>query len=250
MPRGRASEYALLLSLLILSVPTLYGQTSPTFSHCVFQQAGDHFIGGCGPVFDQTPIMTLKPAAAITSGIWRTDIHPSLVWSGDMTDQDHPNAALELEIYSGGWGVLRTEYGWYPITHFVASPLTFDLDVSSESREIAPSLLDQKIVQEAARLLSTPAVWNRADNRKCPASATTWSIYCAMIKASITVTGGSHHRRPAMETVRSIVDKRTATRDYHHRLMEYNNDPTTTLSDVQSLFSAALAQMQTPKASS
>jgi hypothetical protein len=250
MPKGCASECALLLSFLVLSAPVFCGQTSSPLSHCVFQQTGDHFTGGCGQVLDQTPAMTLKSAASITTGTWRTDIHPSQVWSGDMTDQGSPNAALELEIYPGGWGVLRSEYGWYPVTHFVASPLAFDLDASSESREITPNSLDQKIVQEAARLLSTPAVWNRADNRKCPASATTWSIYCAMIKASITVTGGSHHRRPAMETVRAIVDKRTATRDYHHRLMEYNNDPTTTLNDVQSLFSEALAQMQLPKTSS
>ncbi|WP_158823097.1 hypothetical protein [Granulicella sp. S156] len=250
MPKGRASIYALLLLFLALSASALYGQTSAALSHCIFQQAEDHFTGGCGHVFDQTSAMTLKPAAAITTGIWRTDIHPSQIWSGDMTDQDSPNAALELEIYSGGWGVLRTEYGWYPVTHFVASPLTFDLDASNESREIVPRPLDQKIVQEAARLLSTPAVWNRTDDRHCPTAATTWSIYCAMIKASISVTGGSHHRRPAMETVRAIVDERTATRGYHHRLMEYNNDPTTTLRDVQSLFSEAQARMQMPKASS
>jgi hypothetical protein len=47
-----------------------------------------------------------------------------------------------------------------------------------------------------------------------------------------------------MEAVRGIVDERTATRNYHHRLMDYNNDPTTTLGDVQSLFSEALTRMR------
>jgi hypothetical protein len=240
MPKPRVSEYALLFLFLILPT-SLYG-----LSHCTFQHVGDHFVGGCGRIFDQTPAITLKPAAGITTGIWRSDIHPSEVWSGDMTDQGNSNAVLELEIYPGEWGVLRTAYGWYPVTHFVSSPMAFDLDASNESHEVAPNLLDEKIVQEAAQLLSTPATWNRVDNRNCPASATTWSIYCAMIKAAISVTGGSHHRRPAMEAVRGIVDERTATRNYHHRLMDYNNDPTTTLGDVQSLFSEALTRMRAP----
>src|SRR5882762_8468123 len=161
MLKRRVSEYALLFAFLILST-SLYGQISSAISHCTFQHVGDHFAGGCGRIFDQTPTMTLKPAAAITTGIWRSDIHPSQVWSGDMTDQDSSNAALELEIYAGEWGVLRTEYGWYPVTHFVSSPLAFDLDAASESHEVVSNLLDEKIVQEAAQLLSTPAAWNRA----------------------------------------------------------------------------------------
>jgi hypothetical protein len=89
-----------------------------------------------------------------------------------------------------------------------------------------PNALDQKIVREAAAILSIEAAWNRADNRECPTSATTWSIYCALEKATFDVTGGFHHRRPALEVVREIVDERAATRNYHHRLMDYNNDPT------------------------
>lgn len=165
------------------------------------------------------------------------------VWAGDMTDQGYPNAPIEVEVYADSSGVLRTEYGWFPVTHLVSSSagLRFDLD---GSHEIAPNELDQEIIRRAAAILSTEAVWNRADNRKCPANASTWSIYCAMEKATIEVTGGFHHRRPALETVREIVEKRTAGRNYHHRLMDYNNDRSTTLADVQSLFKEALAQAE------
>jgi hypothetical protein len=65
-----------------------------------------------------------------------------------------------------------------------------------------------------------------------------------MEKAAIDVTGGFNHRRPALESVRVIVEERTATRNYHHRLMDYNNDPTTRLDDVQSLFKEALIRME------
>jgi len=104
--------------------------------------------------------------------------------------------------------------------------------------------MDEKIVRRAAEILSNEKVWNRADNRECPATATTWSIYCGMERATIDVTGAFHHRRPALQLVREIVDERTVGRRYHHRLMDYNNDTTTHLSDVQSLFQDALRRMQ------
>lgn len=160
-----------------------------------------------------------------------------------MTDKGYPNAQLELEIYSDGTGVLRTEYGWYPTSRFSASTdsLTFELDAR---QEVPPNNLDATIIRRAAEILSSTAVWNRADTRNCPANAHTWSIYCVLEKAAGDVTGGVHHRRPALEVVREVVDQRTADRPYHHRLMDYNNDPTTTLTNVQSLFAEALRRIQ------
>src|SRR5207247_974755 len=59
---------------------------------------------------------------------------------------------------------------------------------------------------------------------------------------------GTHHRRPAMEAVRVIIDERTASRGYEHRLMDYNNDSTTTLADVRSLFDVALGRLHGSRA--
>jgi hypothetical protein len=64
-----------------------------------------------------------------------------------------------------------------------------------------------------------------------------------MEKATVEVASAFHHRRPALQVVRAIVDERTANRRYGHRLMGYNNDPTTHLSDVQSLFDEALKRI-------
>jgi hypothetical protein len=47
-----------------------------------------------------------------------------------------------------------------------------------------------------------------------------------------------------LEVVREIAEERTAARPYHRHLMEYNNDPTTRLSDVQNLFKEALIRME------
>jgi hypothetical protein len=235
---------ALLMAVVLVlsgaAQSTQTGVAETADSHCMFHHVDNLFVGSCGPLFDQRPTMTIRSAGAITTGVWRDDIRPDSVWAGDMTDEGYPNDQTELEIYKGGWGLLRTVYGWFPVVHFVvSSTVSFDLD---SSQEVKPNILDQN-VQQAAEILSTETAWNRADNRECPPDATTWSIYCALEKATIAITGGFHHRRPAMEVVRTIIDERTAMRNYHHRLMDYNNDPTTHLSDIQSLFNEALKRM-------
>jgi hypothetical protein len=40
------------------------------------------------------------------------------------------------------------------------------------------------------------------------------------------------------------VDERAKNRNYSHRMMDYNNDPTTTLADVRRLFAEALARIR------
>lgn len=158
-------------------------------------------------------------------------------------DLDRVADSVEVEIYEGGHGVIRTYNGWFAVSGFnPRGPITrFQIDTS---REIAPNTLDREILMRAARILYSDSVWNRADNRKCPAAATKWSVYCAVEQAQVDVAGGFHHRRPAGELVREIVDERTKARNYSHRMMDYNNDPTTTLADVQSLFTEAIARIK------
>ncbi|HEX4681154.1 MAG TPA: hypothetical protein VH277_00525, partial [Gemmatimonadaceae bacterium] len=151
--------------------------------------------------------------------------------------------SVEIEIYDGGNGVIRTYNGWFPISGFGTRGTTIRFQVDT-TKEIAPNALDREILIRAMKILASDSVWNRADNRQCRATATTWSIYCAVERAEVEVTGGSHHRRPAGELVREVVDERTKARNYHHRMMDYNNDPTTTLSDVRSVFTEAIARIK------
>lgn len=186
---------------------------------CQLQVVDDRWTGSCGAVFDENPIFTVAPAKAITSGAWRRGSKPRAVWSGKFSSPGDPDYALEIEVYNQGTGVLRSEYGWYAITGFslTRSALQFRFD---PVHEVTPNALDRAILKRADAILSSEAVWNRADNRKCPPAATTWSIYCAAERATIEVTGGFHHRRPAMELVREIIEKRTEGRKYDHRLMD------------------------------
>jgi hypothetical protein len=222
-------------------------KTPTGLSTCTF--VGNSAVtGSCGHLFNQTPEMTLRLAHSVVGGVWRSGSSPSTVWYGDMTDQGYPNAPIQLQIYDAGSGILQTIYGWFPVTQYRTTPsgIAFELD---GVHEVSPNVLDAQIIRRAAEILSSPVVWNRADDRKCPPNATTWSIFCAGVRAVEEVTGGTggghgiDHRRPALEVIRGVVDDRSKGRSYHHNLMGYNNDSTTTFTDMQSLFSEALRAM-------
>lgn len=99
------------------------------------------------------------------------------------------------------------------------------------------SKADVRIVQRAREILKSPLVWNRADTRVCPADAKTFSLYCALEKATNEVSGKFEHRGAAMQEARFVIDEIAPNRkNYEHRLMDYNNDPTTTFADAQKFF--------------
>ncbi len=92
---------------------------------------------------------------------------------------------------------------------------------------------DLQIVKGARELLNSPSKWNRADNRKCAQDAKTFSLYCALQGATIEVGKKFEHRGAALQEMRFVIDEIAATRKYDHRLMDYNNDPTTSFADIQ-----------------
>lgn len=230
-----------MLITVLVAVAALVQQSAPASPICRLTPSNGGWEGSCGTLFGGEPILTVSAAPAVTTGVWRAGPKPIAVWAGNMR---FPGGAVpvEIEVYSEGPGVLRSGVNWALVTSFSRSPdtLRFDLDVS---QPVPPSDLDRDIVRRAAEIISSESVWDRADDRKCGAEDKTWSIYCAMHRASIEVTGGFSHRRPALQVVRRIINQRSAGRNYGHRLQDYNNDPTTRLADVHSLFTEALAQM-------
>ncbi len=94
-----------------------------------------------------------------------------------------------------------------------------------------------RIVERASRILSSPAKWNRADNRVCPAQATTFSLYCALEKATGEVSGRYEHRGAAMQDARFVIEHIAPNwKAYSQCLMDYNNDPRTTFADIPKVF--------------
>jgi hypothetical protein len=97
--------------------------------------------------------------------------------------------------------------------------------------------VDVRIVQRARKILNSPSKWNRADTRNCPADAATFSLYCALEKATKEVSGTFEHRGAAMQEARFVIDEIAPNaKSYEHRLMDYNNDTATTFADVQKFF--------------
>ena len=99
------------------------------------------------------------------------------------------------------------------------------------------SKVDLQIVRRAREILNDPSKWNRSDTRECPDDAKTFSLYCSLEKATKELTGSFQHRGAAMQEARFIIDEIAPNRQkYDHRLMDYNNDPSTTFRDIQKVF--------------
>ena len=101
---------------------------------------------------------------------------------------------------------------------------------------------DMRILERADALLPTEAVWNRRDTRECPESAVTLSLFCALQKASTEVIGKYDHRRASLQEVRFVIEERG--KEYEHRLMGFNNDPSTRLADIKQVLRSAKERVQ------
>lgn len=118
-------------------------------------------------------------------------------------------------------------------------------DASDNPYNVRPPVTqeDLRIAQRARAILNSAANWNRADTRVCrvklckngcPTKAKTFSLYCALQKATDEVTDNFEHRGAAMQEARFVIDEiATNRKDFQHRLQGYNNDPTTTFADIQ-----------------
>jgi hypothetical protein len=225
----------------------LHGTPDP--GSCQLEAAEDSYVGACGAAFAGLGALSLRlhDAGEVSSGAWAREWKPYRVWTGTASLPGIGEMPIEVEVDIIGRGVARTGLGWYPVRSLVlrselqpglgAGRLSFLLDGGGE---VEPNGLDAEILVRARELLGSERDWDRADDRRCTVDATTFSLYCALHRASLEVAGGFHHRRPALQRVRALVEQRSAGREYAHRLQDYNNDPTTSLADIHSLIHQAL----------
>lgn len=121
----------------------------------------------------------------------------------------------------------------------VVQPMSAQKAVPCKESQVRPPVTeaDLRIAKRAREILDSPSKWNRADNRKCRAGAKIFSLYCAIEKATDEVSGNFEHRGAAMQEARFVIDEVAPhAKSYKHRLMGYNNDPSTTFSDIQRIF--------------
>ena len=110
-----------------------------------------------------------------------------------------------------------------------------------EQRDQPVTADDVAILVRAEALLSSAAVWNRADDRECKDDEATGkrSLFCALARACIDVLGSYDHRRAALQEVRFAVEDATRGRAFEHRLRDFNNLPETQLEGVQRVLAVA-----------
>jgi len=102
---------------------------------------------------------------------------------------------------------------------------------------------DLRIVQRAEQILNRPEKWDRSDTRVChvkacnlgcPTLAQTFSLYCALKRATEEVNRRFEHRGRVMQEARFVIDEIAVNRkDFEHRLEGYNNSPERTFDDIQ-----------------
>lgn len=108
-------------------------------------------------------------------------------------------------------------------------------ETDSGSRPLMFDSSDLKIIEQADSILSDSLNWSKQDDRVCDddIAVGTYSLFCALYKASLDVAGEYAHRRPAMQIVRLTLEKYENGRVKEHRLMDWNNHPETTFEEVK-----------------
>lgn len=100
---------------------------------------------------------------------------------------------------------------------------------------------DLKILRKANEILADETKWNRKCEREYKKEDKTWSLYTALQKAELDVTGKHAHRLPALEEVRKTIQARG--KKYQHRLMDFNNDPATRFIDLKKVLSQTIERV-------
>jgi hypothetical protein len=125
----------------------------------------------------------------------------------------------------------------------VVGPAVAHVDASGEERHDLPATDDDvRILEGADAILSSEAVWNRVDTRECLEGAIQVSLFCALQKAAVNVLGKYDHRRAALQEVRFVIEE--YGKEYEHRLMGFNNDPSRTFGDIKHVLKSAKERVQ------
>ena len=103
---------------------------------------------------------------------------------------------------------------------------------------------DLKILERASQILTSATVWNRHDTRECKPQDKTWSLFCAMEKASLDVLGEYRHREVALQEVRFAVEDATKGIEFEHRMMDYNNLESTKFQDIKKILAVATRRVR------
>ncbi len=98
-----------------------------------------------------------------------------------------------------------------------------------------------KVLEKSINYLSFDDTWNKQDDRECEDdfSKGSYSLYCALHKSQLEITGKYKHRGLVMKTIRKVI-KSKVYRRYPHIIRDYNNLESTSLEDIKKVIKEAM----------
>jgi hypothetical protein len=126
---------------------------------------------------------------------------------------------------------------------YVSASAYTPTSAEAEQRDLPVTTQDLAILDHADEILSDPAKWNRQDDRICTPQDSTWSLFCALQRASLDLLGAYDHRRAALQEVRFAIEAAAPNQVFEHRLRDYNNLPTTRFEDIKNVLHVARARV-------
>jgi hypothetical protein len=247
----RAAHGALALLFLAVLSPAVAESNMIT---CALRRDGAEFKGACEIpcAVDALAINIDGPRAGFSCARSNRVVKATLRqqdrfddWLGTMQgkEPEDPTRFGVINPKDGKPGVAKTPYGWFALTEAKAESEDLKLTIVA-NRQLPPTEDDVRIIQRAIALIPSKEVWNKEDNRQCPPGQAKISLFCAMMQATIEISGGVHYRQPAMQAVREVLNEVGVGRFNLHRLMDYNNHPDTTLEEIHALLKGAQARLE------
>jgi hypothetical protein len=186
-------------------MPTLFATppaagVEPNTLICVLQRSANEFAGTCEvpcsvnalaiDIEGPNPQKACEaPPRNVRATLRETD---GGNWLGTMQGKfPEDPTRFELLMSSGAkLGIAKTPFGWFSLQSAQREKEMLRLTIAANN-QLPPTQDDIRIIQRAKRLLSDGKVWNREDNRPCPAK-------CAQVEFVLRASasnGGSFWRR-------------------------------------------------------
>jgi hypothetical protein len=229
---GRAAASVPKLTLACSLAPAASGFTGTCQVPCSVNALAINFEGvepkrACG-----------SPSRTVSVSLAKTDIANR--WLGTMqgVQPEDPTRFEVVPIAGTTVQVARTPFGWFAVSRVTQTEKSLDISMIAD-KQVRPTSQDVAIIDRAIALLPNVDVWNKNDNRQCPPNQQKLSMFCALMQATTEISGGIHYRQPALQAVREVVNTVDQSRVKTHRIMDYNNHPSTTLQEIHSLLKSA-----------
>jgi hypothetical protein len=100
---------------------------------------------------------------------------------------------------------------------------------------------DMRVLEMAESLIADSTSWHQDDDRKCDNDIETgvWSLFCVLKYASVSIMDEYNHHNTAMQAVRSVIDEIVPNHGFAHTIMDFNNAPNTSHSEIVSVLAKA-----------